>query len=211
MGSLAPSALEPAGKVGPDRGAGPRLHGAIDLIRPDRIAGWVIDRTDPAAHAAVEILREGRPVASAPADRPRRDLVTAGVGTGAYGFSVPLDPPLEEGMEFTLCVRAFTPDGAEILIRPSARHGTTSVERRILARLIEEVAACRRLLDEREPTAEMAAMLGRIEVAQARLESLAAGVEAPAAPGRSGLWLLSAAAMATAGLSLAAAIVSLWG
>lgn len=32
----------------------PRLYGVIDVLRADRVAGWVIDRTDAARCATVE-------------------------------------------------------------------------------------------------------------------------------------------------------------
>lgn len=65
----------------------PRLYGVVDILRSDRVAGWVIDRTDPALCATVELRREGRLVATATASRPRKDLERQAVGTGAYGFS----------------------------------------------------------------------------------------------------------------------------
>ena len=37
----------------------PLLYGVVDVLRADRVAGWVIDRTDPARNATVEIRREG--------------------------------------------------------------------------------------------------------------------------------------------------------
>ena len=33
----------------------PRLYGVIDLLRSDRVAGWVIDRTDPSRTAMVDV------------------------------------------------------------------------------------------------------------------------------------------------------------
>ena len=89
-----------------------RLYGVIDLLRSDRVGGWVIDRTDPRRTAMVDVLREGRVVGRVTADRPRKDLERQAVGTGNYGFSFTLDPPLEEGMEFTITVIARSHDGS---------------------------------------------------------------------------------------------------
>jgi hypothetical protein len=57
---------------------GPRVYGVVDLIRHDRAAGWAIDRADPAAAVTVEVRREGRLVATARADRHRKDLESGG-------------------------------------------------------------------------------------------------------------------------------------
>lgn len=194
------------------RQPGPPLHGVVDVLRPDRVAGWVIDRRDATAHATVEVRREGRIVASVPANRVRRDLETARVGTGSYGFSVNLDPPLDEGMEFTVTVRAFSPDGSEVFLRPAGRLGAPSGEQRALARLLEEIATCRTLLQgHASETAELAGTLARVELVQARLESMTPGFDATANCGAaSSLRFLSVAALITAGLSLALAVASLW-
>ncbi|SNX74310.1 hypothetical protein SAMN05878503_12148 [Cereibacter ovatus] len=187
---------------------GPRLHGAIDVIRPDRIAGWVIDRSDPAAHALIEVRREGRVVATGAADRPRRDLQAAGIGTGSYGFSVPLDPPLEAGMDFTLCIRAHVPDGSEILLRPSGTD--TTAEIRALGRLIEDVAACRDMLARHQAEAAgLTAALDELKRGQVRLEGLSAPFDPPAARSEAGLWIVSGTAMAAALVSLAIGLLSL--
>ena len=57
-----------SGPAAPLADQGPRLYGVFDLARPDRVAGWAIDRADAAASVAVEILREGVPVATVRAD-----------------------------------------------------------------------------------------------------------------------------------------------
>ncbi|MBP7003178.1 hypothetical protein, partial [Amaricoccus sp.] len=121
---------------------GPRVYGVIDVLRPDRVSGWAIDRADAAAAVEIEILREGAPVARVRADRERRDLARGGVGTGRYGFSAPLDPPLEPGFEFTLRVRARTVDGDVADLRRAAATGAApDPDRRLLERLYEELRA----------------------------------------------------------------------
>ena len=116
--SLAPEPLDPAAPV-PVAPIGPRLHGVVDVIRPDRIAGWAIDRADSHAALEIDIRREGRVVATVRANRFRKDLERGSVGTGRYGFSCELTPPLEPGFEFTVTGMARTADGRQF--RTAAR------------------------------------------------------------------------------------------
>lgn len=193
---------------------GPRIHGVVDAIRPDRVAGWAIDRADPAAHVTVRLEREGRQVAEAPADRPRKDLEKGGVGTGRYGFSLRLDPPLEPGMEFTLAIVARTGDGEELRLRPTraaARPPESRLQERIFAELVETralVAALEPRLTAAGP--EVVAALERVELIQARLEAAAAALDAPPQPGLGGLRVTAGAALLVAAVSLALGIASFW-
>lgn len=208
-----PAAAEPLDPVAAD--GGPRIHGVVDVIRRDRVAGWAIDRADPGAHVAVRLEREGRVVAEGRADRHRKDLEKGGVGTGLYGFSLPLDPPLEPGMEFTLAVTAHTRDGAETRLRaPKAE--AARPESRLLERVFGEVAEIRATLEGLETrlasaAPEAARALERVEVIQTRLEAALAGLETPAPPPGRGLVLLAGAALATAAVSLALGLVSIRG
>ena len=194
---------------------GPRIHGVVDVIRPDRVAGWAIDRADPAAHVEVRLEREGRVVATAPADRLRKDLAKGGVGAGLYGFALPLDPPLEAGMEFTLKVIARTRDGQETRLRaPKAE--AARPENRLLERVFAEIGEVRKTfgdLDARlaETAPETLRALEKVEVLQTRLEAAISGLEPPAAASHAGLRALAATALGIAAVSLAIGFVSLWG
>ncbi|MEA5159428.1 hypothetical protein [Cereibacter johrii] len=178
------------------------LYGVVDVLRRDRIAGWAIDRRDPGASLTVEIRREGQRIATVPANRRRRDLEANRFGSGLYGFSAPIDPPLMEGMEFTLSVRAVAADGTEVILQPLSRVLEPTGEQRALARLLEEVAACRALLEAQQSLAE------RVERAQLRMETLWPEPD-PAPPAGRGLRLLSLAALALALLSLTLSVMSL--
>ena len=184
---------------------GPSLYGVVDVMRPDRIAGWVIDRRDSRAALDVEIRREGRLVATVKAARARRDLERAGVGTGRYGFSCELDPPIEPGFEFTLAITARAADGVtETLRRPARSAGPEAgPERRLLERIFEEV---RRPAD----AGDLRELIARAEVVQARIEAALAAIEPPAATTvPAGLRLLVGSAIAIASLSLAIGIISM--
>lgn len=204
QGSTTQPAAAPASDLPPE--AGPRLYGVIDVLRADRVAGWVIDRTDAAAALDVDIRREGRVVATVRADRPRADLEKTGVGTGRYGFACELDPVLEPGFEFTLTATARAADGATLELRRSGSRGRDP-ERRLIERLYEEVAAIRAA--QAAPGDTLAGLLERVEVAQARLEAGLVRVEPPAPGAAAGLRLLAGAALATALLSLGVGVASL--
>jgi len=189
---------------------GPSLYGVVDILRPDRIAGWVIDRRDSRAALDVEIRREGRLVATIKAAHLRRDLERTGVGTGRYGFSCDLDPPIEPGFEFTLAATARATDGTtQELRRPSSQAGSDP-NRRLLERVFEEI---RRQADH--PAAgtlvELRDIVQRLEVAQARIEAGLDALETPLTPPtHAGPKVLLAVAITTAATSLAIGLFSMW-
>lgn len=199
---------------------GPRIYGVIDVLRPDRVSGWAIDRTDEAAAVEVEILREGRPVARIRADRERRDLARGGVGTGRYGFAAPIDPPLEPGFEFTLRVRAHAADGAACELRRARTGAAPDPDRLLLERLFEEVRALARRPEpapepapvpaQAGPDQALAELAARLELVQLRVEAALAAVEPAKAPGVGGVRLIALGALALAGGSLALGLASLF-
>ena len=192
--------------------AGPRLYGVIDVVRPDRIAGWAIDRTDSAAALSIDIAREGKLVGSVRADRPRKDLERGGVGTGRYGFVFDLDPPLEPGFDFTLAVTARAADGFTTELRRAGGGADADPHRRLLERTFDEV---RRLAEAggRDAAAPgldaLTAVAHRLEVVQARIEATLSALSAPEPPSQTGLRMLLAATLAIAIGSLALGVYSM--
>ncbi len=69
------------------------LTGRIDEIRGDTIFGWAADPEAPAEKAKVEVLLDGKSVATALADRPRPDLAAGGLGDGSHAFVVRIPEP----------------------------------------------------------------------------------------------------------------------
>lgn len=205
--------------TGPD--GGPRLYGVMDVLRLDRVAGWAIDRTDAAAALEIEIRREGRPVATVRADRLRKDLERGGLGTGRYGFTCTLEPPLEPGFEFTVTAVARSADGALLdLKRPGAATQSPDRERRMLERLYEEVTAIANRLAAPPPPAPapheaaetaLADAVRRIELTQLRVEAALSAVAPPAPPEIKGLRAIAVTALALAAGSLALGLWSLLG
>ncbi|MCU0908304.1 MAG: hypothetical protein MUF73_12855, partial [Rhodobacteraceae bacterium] len=184
MNDMAPGQAA-ARDAGDTAGATPvpagRLYGVIDVVRPNRIAGWAIDRADEGAAVQVDILRDGRVVATVTADRHRPDLQKGGIGTGRYGFLATLDPPLDPGFEFAVAAVARTPDGHSLTLRPVP--GTlpeVPAERRMLQRLLEAMVDLQAAQARPAPVlAGLATTLDRIELVQARIEARLDTLERP--------------------------------
>lgn len=189
----------------PDDITGPRIYGVVDVLRLDRIAGWVIDRRDARAALDVEIRREGRTVAVVRADRPRRDLEKTGVGTGRYGFSCDLSPPLEPGFEFTVTATARTSDGSNAELRRPAGKANAEPERRVLERIYEAVSRPQPAPNDEK----LAEMIARLELVQARIEATLGTVEPGGPDPQVGLRILAGSALALGLGSLAIGIVSM--
>ncbi len=182
-----------------------RVNGVFDLPAPGRVSGWAIDRADPDATVEVELCRDGELIAKVRADRHRPDLERGGIGTGCYGFSVELDPPMDPAFAFTLTARAITADGASGPLRPVAK-ATPSDDptRQLLERIYAQMAELRMDIDGLRDT-DTAQTLERIELAQARLDLIAAEVPAPAPQGsgfRAAVTVSLVASMAALGLGL---------
>lgn len=195
---------------------GPRLYGVIDVLRPDRVAGWVIDRTDAARCATVEIRREGRLIGTAAANRPRKDLERQELGTGSYGFAFAFEPPLEEGMEFTVAVNARSHDGVCVPLQPAAAAArSVSAEKRVLGRLLSATADLKADLEALRQAVSAseeghAEQWQRLELVQLRLESAIAAFDTP--PQGPPRWLSAVAILgaAIALVSLGVAALSMW-
>lgn len=179
-----------------------RINGVLDVPRPGRVAGWAIDRADPAAAVTVTVLREGRVVAEVRADAYRPDLERGGIGTGRYGFALDLDPPLDPGFEFTIAAIARADDGTTGEIRPVGRaRPAEDPSRRLAERTFCELARLRASLcdlvarQDRGVEVQALAALDRIEVVQARLEQALASVAPQPAP-RPGRAVVAAIAFA---------------
>lgn len=209
---------DPDADTGAEAEAETRINGVLDVPRRDRAAGWAIDRADAEAAVVVTILREGRVVAEVTADTYRGDLERGGIGTGRYGFSVPLEPPVEPGFEFTVTAVARTGDGTTGALRPiGTARPAEDPERRLAQRLLMEVAAVRGGLvalagSRRDADGEgrLGHALDRIEIVQARLERTLADADPPApAPQGRGLAAAVTVALALGATSLAVGVWSM--
>ncbi|MFN0120601.1 MAG: hypothetical protein ACKV2V_08875 [Blastocatellia bacterium] len=88
----------------------PRLRGAIDVVKPGRIAGWALDSGRPDERTEVQLFIDDRFVASRRADEKREDLVGAGVaGDAHHGFSFSGELPMLTPGDHLVQVYAVSP------------------------------------------------------------------------------------------------------
>jgi cephalosporin hydroxylase len=66
------------------------LEGNIDGFDEGVVQGWVLDAAEPERVFTVEVLVDGKVMATSPARLERPDLVAAGKKNGRCGFSIPL-------------------------------------------------------------------------------------------------------------------------
>ena len=95
--SVASSAdQEPAERKSPaDLPPAPTIEGFIERIEPQRVSGWAWDKRAPGDVLEIEILLDGKSLATTRADRFREDL-KKGTGDGCHAFQAFFDDPLPE-------------------------------------------------------------------------------------------------------------------
>lgn len=101
------------------------IRGSVDAVRDNIVLGWaaaVDDRSGECRLVVVEVLVEGKVIAQVRADRFRADLKAGGIGTGAYGFEIPLPGSLRPSGLFVVEVRAGREPSVE-LGRVAVLHG----------------------------------------------------------------------------------------
>ncbi len=105
-----------AGTLGPQR-----AEGRLEAVRCGEIAGWAWDAAAPRAPVAVDILADGRHLATVRADLARPDLAAAGKGDGAHAFVYVPPPSLRDGAVHTITATiagsgAVLADGTQALV-----------------------------------------------------------------------------------------------
>ena len=77
-------------RAGLRRGQHAPLRGFVDALRTDLVEGWAQNTLHPEAPVCLDVLVEGTVVAQSLANRFRRDLATAQLGSGYHSFSAAL-------------------------------------------------------------------------------------------------------------------------
>ena len=100
-----------------DRQTAVKVNGWLDVADCSTIGGWAWDATSAAARSEVNLYdgSTSQPFATVTADRFRSDLVRAGIGDGAHGFSVATPTQLKDGGLHTI-VATMASNGAPIEI-----------------------------------------------------------------------------------------------
>lgn len=190
-----------------------RVNGVIDILRSNRIAGWAIDRQDASSAVTVAIFRDGLPYRSVVADRHRPDLEKGGIGTGRYGFSVEIDPPVDTGLEFMVTAIAQTMDGQNATLKPvGAADHAVKPELLMLSRLsvsFNELKASH--FSSLSQLAALDKLADRMELTQIRLEAAMAELDVKQSEKERTTIPRITYAVAVAGfVSLAVGVTSLW-
>lgn len=86
-------------------GAASAYEGSYERASCEEIGGWARDRANPQAPVDVEIVADGRVLATVRADLYRRDLADAGKGSGEHGFVYVLPRHLQDGSRHEVAVR----------------------------------------------------------------------------------------------------------
>lgn len=74
------------------------IQGFIERIEPQRVSGWAWDKLAPETFLEIEIVLDGKILATTRADRFREDLRSA-TGDGRHAFQAFLDDPVPEQMK----------------------------------------------------------------------------------------------------------------
>ncbi len=93
----------------PPRQLEPKFFGTLDRVSCMRIEGWAWDARQPEAPIAVELYDGNRLLATALADRWRRDLVANKKGDGRHGFVIDTPADLKDGMAHDIHVKVAGP------------------------------------------------------------------------------------------------------
>ncbi len=92
------------------------LRGFVDEAGPEMVCGWAQDAAAPEQAVALDIMVDGRRVATVLANGYRADLRAAGMGSGCHGFS----HRFAQAMKGNVVVRRRV-DGAELAVTLDAR------------------------------------------------------------------------------------------
>ena len=123
------------------------IQGLVDNATNARLYGWAWNAAQPEEHVTVELRLGEAAVATALADRPRADLVKAGVGDGRHAFELPLKPEwAERHKELSVLVRAA--DGTESVLALKVRRADVDPTGSVQRVLEATAAAHRQILGE---------------------------------------------------------------
>ncbi|MFD1139478.1 T9SS type A sorting domain-containing protein [Larkinella insperata] len=80
-------------------------RGELEAVSCETAQGWAWDQNHPDEVLTVELVEGNTVYGTAPASGFREDLKSKGIGTGQYGFTIPLPAGFKDGKEHQLSVR----------------------------------------------------------------------------------------------------------
>jgi hypothetical protein len=109
---VAPSAEQKPAEhlLQPNVSSGETIQGFIERIEPQRVSGWAWDRLAPEVFLTIEVVLDGKILATTRADRFREDL-KSGTGDGCHAFQAFLDEPIPEQMKHRITAVARSRNG----------------------------------------------------------------------------------------------------
>jgi hypothetical protein len=87
-----------------------KVEGQLDLVDAESISGWVWDRNLPWPPSKLDIYDGETLLATVPANKFRRDLLDAGIGSGQHAFDYPTPAELKDGKSHTIRVKVSGTD-----------------------------------------------------------------------------------------------------
>ncbi len=86
------------------------LRGSVDSLDVEGASGWIFDG-DRGRPVVVQAMLDGRVIGEAPAELPRPDLASAGLGDGRCGFQIAFYDAVDPGLLPFVAVR---PQGGDV-------------------------------------------------------------------------------------------------
>lgn len=86
------------------------LRGSVDSLDAEGASGWIFDE-DRGRPVVVQAMLDGRVIGEAPAEQPRPDLATAGLGDGRCGFRIAFYDAVDPALLPFIAVR---PQGGDV-------------------------------------------------------------------------------------------------
>ncbi|WP_201861467.1 glycosyltransferase [Microvirga soli] len=92
------------------------IKGKIDRTLKNALHGWIWDANHPTEPLVAQVSIDGAVIGSVKANRSRKDLLRAGIGSGAHAFELPLPLQLCDGRTHQVTLEAVAADGRAILV-----------------------------------------------------------------------------------------------
>jgi hypothetical protein len=104
-----------------------RLMWVVDVLAPNRLAGWAYHPESPHAHIEIVIQLRGELIAQQKAERLRPDLQKSRIGHGDHGFDIEISPHIAAADLPDLVITAVGADQGEHVLPLEAQKWSDSL------------------------------------------------------------------------------------